>query len=224
VSQDINLKELESKAWRSVFQDGLWDIYLGLLLLAMAVGAWLSDSGFSTALQYGVYLGLIVVSLLILWAGKHFITLPRMGSVKFGPRRQARLRGVRLLLALFLLLGVALFFIALALGGTPSGTRLLTSVTPVIWVLGTLGLSALGAYLLEYTRLVVIGVMYAVTVPADMALRQLTGQDLSYLAFGIPAALILVMGLVVFVRFLHDYPLPAEQESPAAEAGWHGNR
>ena len=34
---EINLKELERRAWRSVFQDGLWDIYLGLLLMAMAI-------------------------------------------------------------------------------------------------------------------------------------------------------------------------------------------
>jgi len=45
MSQTINLKELERKAWRSVFQDGLWDIFLGLLLLAMAIGALLSDIG-----------------------------------------------------------------------------------------------------------------------------------------------------------------------------------
>jgi len=29
----FNLTEIEKKAYRSTFQDGLWDIFLGLLLL-----------------------------------------------------------------------------------------------------------------------------------------------------------------------------------------------
>ena len=37
MTQNINLKALEKKAWRSVFQDGLWDIFLGLLLMAFGL-------------------------------------------------------------------------------------------------------------------------------------------------------------------------------------------
>jgi hypothetical protein len=38
MSQSISLKELERKAFRSTFQDGLWDMYLGFLLLMMGMG------------------------------------------------------------------------------------------------------------------------------------------------------------------------------------------
>ena len=31
----LNLKELERKAFRSFYQDGIWDIFFGLMMLAM---------------------------------------------------------------------------------------------------------------------------------------------------------------------------------------------
>ncbi len=33
----MDLKMLEKNAWRSFHQDGLWDIYLGLILWALAI-------------------------------------------------------------------------------------------------------------------------------------------------------------------------------------------
>ena len=94
MSRDINLKELERKAWRSVFQDGLWDIYLGLLLMALAIYALLSKTKLPEAQQMVIYIGLMAASMLVLWAGKRFITLPRMGRVKFGPRGKTRRRKI----------------------------------------------------------------------------------------------------------------------------------
>lgn len=43
MSQNINLKELERKAWTSYFQDGLWDMYLGLQLLAWGLAPLLEE-------------------------------------------------------------------------------------------------------------------------------------------------------------------------------------
>ena len=34
---DIDMKELELKAWKSTFQDGLWDILLGFIFFIPAV-------------------------------------------------------------------------------------------------------------------------------------------------------------------------------------------
>jgi len=37
MTDNLDLKELEKKAWRSTFQDGLWDIYFGLLIFGMGI-------------------------------------------------------------------------------------------------------------------------------------------------------------------------------------------
>ncbi|UCC86536.1 MAG: hypothetical protein JSV81_17045 [Anaerolineales bacterium] len=219
MSHDINLKELERRAWRSVFQDGLWDIYLGLLLLAMAIGALLSDAGIASETgSLLAHVGLVVLATLGLWAGKRFITLPRLGRVKFGSKGKARKMKAMLLLVFSALLGAALFvFIWLILRQGRTEGLPLQLIVPAIWSVNALVVFSLGAYFLDYERLYLIGVMYAVAVPADRLLRELVGLDLTFLAFGVPAAVILITGALILVRFLRDYPVPEEEVSPAEE-------
>ena len=223
MQQNINLKELERKAWRSFFQDGLWDVYLGLMLMAMAVGALISDVGGSKGLQYMVYFILLALAMLGLWAGKRFVTVPRLGRVKFGPKGKARRKRVMTLLVFSVGVGAVLFVLTwLFTKGNFQGLPL-RHIVPVVWIANALIVFGLGAYFLEFERLYLVGLMYALAVPLDEALTALLHLDLTFLAFGLPAAVILVTGLVVFVRFLRAYPLPRE-EHPPAERVVHGNR
>jgi len=210
MAQGINLKEVERKAWRSFYQDGLLDIFLGLLLLAMAIGALLSDIGMSEAGSMLIYLGLILLAMPVLWAGKRFITAPRMGRVKFGPKRRRRLNKVSVILAISVLVGVVFFVAAQAVTGNLSKWMTLEFIFPAGWVVNCIVVFSLMAYFLDFSRLYVIGVMYAIPVPLDIMQREFTSIDLTFCAFGVPAAVILLMGAVVFIRFLRDYPLPTE--------------
>ena len=211
MSQNINLKELERKAWRSVVQDGLWDIYLGLLLLAMAVWALLSDVGFSESLGMAIFIGLEVLAMLVLWAGKKFITVPRRGLVKFGSKRKAKLNWVRVVLFLSVLVGAGVFLVVSAMRGNRPGWLNAAFFFPVAWVVNAIVVFSLGAYFLDFSRLYLIGLIYALPVPLDILFRQFTDIDLSFIAFGAPAMVILIIGLVVFTRFLRVYPLLPEE-------------
>mgnify|MGYP001091461363 CR=1 FL=1 len=211
MSQNINLKELERKAWTSYFQDGLWDIYLGLLLLAMAVSALLSDVGFSESWQMTLLIGLEVLAMLVLWVGKKLITVPRMGRVKFGPKRKAKLSWVMVILFISVLVGAGVFVAGLAMRPDRPGWLNATFFLPAAWVVNTIVVFSLGAYFLDFNRLYLIGVMYALAVPLDILFRQLTDIDLSFLAYGVPAMVILIVGLVMLARFLRDYPLLPEE-------------
>jgi hypothetical protein len=223
MSRDINLKELERKAWRSVFQDGLWDIYLGLLLMALAIYALLSKTKLPEAQQMVIYIGLMALSMLVLWAGKRFITLPRMGRVKFGPRGKTRRRKAAVLLAISVLVGALVSIVtSLGLKGNLSDGLPLHLVVPAAWALNMLVLFSLGAYFLDYDRLYLIGVLYALAVPLLIWLDEFAGIKLGFIALAVPAGIILIVGLVVLVRFLRDYPLPAE-ETPPAETALYGN-
>ena len=207
----ISLKELERKAWRSVFQDGLWDIYLGLLLMTLAIGALLSDIGVPSSKfwWYVIYLALMLLAMLALWAGKRFITIPRMGRVKFGPKGKARRKKVRLILAASVVVGIVLFLMVwlVVKGGWSEGLLPMAIIVPVVWAVNALTVFSLGAYFLEFERLYLIGVLYAIPVPIDILLDELAGIKLGFIAFAVPALVILIMGLVVFVRFLRDYPV-----------------
>jgi len=204
----IDLKQLERKVWTSFFEDGIWDIYLGMLLAAMALGAFLRDVGVPESTQMIIYIFLIVAAILFLWAGKRFVTTPRIGRVIYGSKGKARKTKAIFILALSVLVGLIAFVIAaLSAQGTlpqsvPTGLLL-----PGIWVGNMLVVFSLAAYFLHFNRLYLIGVMFAIAVPLDIILRELTHRDLTILAFGFPAVVILIMGGVVLARFLRKYPL-----------------
>ena len=210
MSQNINLKELERKAWTSYFQDGLWDICLGLLLLAIAISALLSDVGFSESLGMAIFIGVEVLAMLVLWAGKRFITLPRMGRVRFGPKRKTKLNWVRVVLFISVLVGAGVFLVTSAMRGNRPGWLNAAFFAPAVWVVNALVVFSLGAYFLDFNRLYLIGVLYALPVPLDILFHKFASMDLTFFAIGVPAIVILIVGLVILVRFLRDYPLLPE--------------
>lgn len=212
MEQQIDLKQLERKVWTAFFEDGIWDIYLGMLLMAMAVGALLTDVGVPESNQVIVYLLLIVGAMLFLWAGKRFITIPRIGRVRFGSKGKSRIGKAVILMTISALVGLLAFVIA-ALSAKGSLPRSFPAdlLLPAIWVANMIIVFSLAAYFLRFNRLYLIGVMFAVGVPLDIILKELTHRDLTFVAFGMPALVILAVGIVVLVRFLRRYPKSIEE-------------
>lgn len=220
----LNLKELEKKAWRSMFQDGIWDLYLGMLLLAFAVSALLSDTGVAETPAMIVFVGVEVLAVAVLFAGKKWITIPRMGRATFHKVRSNRILTVRVMLMLSTLLGLIVFFLTIGYRNRLDVLGDPRVVFPAIWMINCLVLFGVGAYFLDFPRLLGIGVLYAITVPLDHLLTDLLRIDASALGFGIPALIILAMGAVLLNRFLREYPLPdttADAEGAANHGSYH---
>ena len=78
---DTDLKKIESKVWTSYFKDGLWDIFFGLMLLTMGLRT-LTDNVLFT---FGM-LAAVLVHIL----GKRWITVPRLGVVRFSETRRKK--------------------------------------------------------------------------------------------------------------------------------------
>ncbi len=206
--QDVDLKYLERKAFRSTFQDGLWDIFMGMLLLAMAVFAWLTDTNLPSWTQWSLFIAIEALGIVVLMTGKKYITVPRIGHVKFGSAGQARQKKTGWLLALSVMTGGLLFIVGLPAGIRFQGWVQSGLVFPVVWAANMLIILGLIAYFLSYNRLYLIGLLYAVCLPLDAALKNMADIYFPALAFGAPAVIILAMGTVVFRRFLRKNPLP----------------
>ncbi|MGB3904872.1 MAG: hypothetical protein WBB22_08115, partial [Anaerolineae bacterium] len=154
MSQSISLKELERKAFRSTFQDGLWDIFLGLLLLNVGigtiVGGMLGETEMSLTSLSWIMLMIVPLPFLVLiafWAGKKFITTPRIGLVKFGPRRKAKMKNFRAVLFLSVLLLVIMLILGWA-AFTGNGLPWWVTEIPLplyVWPLQTIIVFGLGA-------------------------------------------------------------------------------
>jgi hypothetical protein len=211
MKEALDLREIERKAFRSTHQDGLWDIYIGGIVLCMAFLAQTTSGGMTSFLRFGLYLAGMGLFYLLFWAGKKFLTLPRLGQVKFGPYRARRKRiMVGVLLAIVLVQAIIL-----------AGTILLWANPG--WAV-TLGLSNVGG---DIERLLVAGIGAMFVGPSMLFLAYfndflrgyyiaviLSLAVFSLVWFGQPgylvaaSFLILVPGLVLFIRFLRAYPLP----------------
>jgi len=209
MSTELNLKEIERKAFRSTYQDGLWDMNLGLIVVFMSIFIYRPASGYS---PWNIILSSLLIALAngIFWAGKKFITLPRMGQVRFGAMRKRKGRTLAIILGAFILLQVGLVgMTALGWVNPAVGEKLngflpeRDSTLPVVAAIGSLmvGISMIMiAYFSDFPRGYYIAIMMAMAVFLMIYLNQPVYPV-------IIGGLIILPGLVLFVRFLKTYPL-----------------
>ncbi len=207
----LDLKEMERRAFRSTYQDGLWDIYTGGTVAGFALLAGIPEGNAFPLRRYLLFFAVIGLSYLAFWAGKKYITLPRLGSVKFGAERQKRKRTLGIILAVIVVIQVLVVLLSILLwakpelaGGIPwlSGDRRATDL--LVASLGALFVGpslALMAYFNDFPR----GYYTALVMSAAVFLLIWFDQP-AYLMLA--AALILIPGLVLFVRFLRQHPRP----------------
>lgn len=157
----FNLTDIEKRAYRSTFQDGIWDIFLGLILLILAVIALLSNRGMPEGQQMTVLIVLQVVALAVFIGGKKCITVPRMGFVKFGPQRKAKIKKSRIVLLASVVAGIVVFLVALlAMRSSSAGPSRLMNFMPLAWVVNAIIVFSLLAYYLDCPRLYAYGVLF----------------------------------------------------------------
>lgn len=211
MSENVNLKQIERKAWTSFFQDGLLDILIGLLLLLMVVPDMLSDVFPSKSPQYGMTVALAGLAVVIFWAGKRFMTMPRLGRVKFvRARRVQKMRVAAPLAAASLFTGILMASILLAQrnGGSVleavAGSRALAALGLAVWMIL---IFSLASYFMDFTRGYVIGVLCALGLAGTV----LFDNPIMFLLAG---GVIVLMGLVVLIRFLRKYRIPAQEDAP----------
>jgi hypothetical protein len=217
MSKELNLKELERKAFRSTYQDGLWDVYLGLVVIGMAVFLSRPEQGYG-ALNILLLLAWFTLVYGIFWAGKKFITLPRMGQVRFGPIRKQKKVTLALLLGAVIAVQVVIILFSTARWLNP---ELGAKINAVLHTdnLERLAVAAVGAlfvgpsmilvaYFKDFPRGYYIAILIALAVFLTISLN----QPLFPIIIG---ALIALPGLLLFVRFLQKYPLPQEEPSDA---------
>jgi hypothetical protein len=212
MTENIDLKDLEKRAWRSTFQDGLWDIYFGLLFSGMGI--------YTIPQLFGLDDTLSLIMILMIWdfslvpllvIGKKLITIPRMGFVKFGRKRVVK----KVKLAIFLLFMVGLNVIFLFLPFSGLNIRLNAFTTMLI--IGILFITVpicVVAYFLQFERLYLIAIMGGLGLSLAELLRPIVGSPLhSIITFGIVGGIITVWGIVILSRFLKEYPSPKKNQA-----------
>ncbi len=212
MSDILNLKQIERKAYRFTYQDGLWDIYMGIIVVGISQYVHRPESGYS-AINIIWFVLTFAVGQIIYFAGKKYITVPRMGQVQFGPIRKQRGKIMAIILGIVVLIQVAVVMLTTISWLNPVfGKELFGDVNQ-----GRLAVAALGslfvgpsmlliAYMNDFPRGYYIGILMALAVFMMIYFNQPT-QAL------IIGALIILPGVVLFIRFLRKYPIPHREQS-----------
>ncbi len=198
IADQLNLQEAEKQAFTSHLQSGLWEIFAGLILLALWV---YTLTGADVA-----YAGLMGAAILSVSIIRRRVIQPRLGLANYTPRRRARLRWVAVSVAGFALVGLVVYLLTDPIGGDQTGASWLQlhgrQLVPAVLFLVFFGLLAT---LMDHPLFVLLGLLCA----GGFTLRAITRSPWGFL---VAAAIALTIGITMLVRFLQRYPRPAGED------------
>ncbi|KPJ93484.1 MAG: hypothetical protein AMS18_05615, partial [Gemmatimonas sp. SG8_17] len=161
--QDLDLRRLERRAWRSFHQDGVKDVFIGLLLMSIGITDLLGNDFLLLALQFSLVAGLVLA--------KRLITAPRLGRVEFSPERKSKKRRALGLLALSGGLGLVLYLVFVGTGALSTWIDDRAWIMPPMLGLWVFSVFALGAYYMDFARMYWIGLVSGAAFGLALALR-----------------------------------------------------
>jgi hypothetical protein len=210
----VSLKSAERTAFRTTLADGLWDISIACFILLFAIAPLLSKSlgDFWSSAIFLPFWGLVY---LVIWLARKYVVQPRLGTVKFGAVRQKKLRNFTLImLALNILVFILGIIVALAVD-FQDRAQLGWLIALALGLFIIMGFSLAG-YLLDTPRFYLYGLMLLAAPPIGEWLYQYHGfTHHGYpVVFGFAAGVMILTGLVLFLRFLKNNPriaLPQEE-------------
>lgn len=185
---EIDPKVIRRKVYMSYFEDGLWDVVLGLFLLGWGFTVWFDLPwlpGVTFIVFFWLALGL-----------KQKVTYPRIGYARPSEQRK---RQVRIVIAgAVILLGI-IVILPLIRGGA---SQLLRDYFELLFS----SMLAVAFGLIGYWFKIVRWYAFAALVFVFAVPNQWLGLSF-HLSFIIPGGITLLVGLIIFIRFLRKYPI-----------------
>jgi hypothetical protein len=213
MSQKISLKDAERKVFRITYNDGLWDIFLGCFFLMWAFAPYLSASlgDFWSSVVFLPFWAVVYLAIRLI---RKYVVAPRIGMVKFGQVRKTKLVKFTVVMLVVNIVAFILGLVAALNFGSIPGQMI-----SIFFGMTLLVFFSLAAYLLDFGRLYIYGLLGG--------LSSLVGEWLwshGYathhgfpITFGTLSGIMIVVGMVVFIRLLHDNPVPTAG-APSGEA------
>ena len=206
MTQSLNLKEIEKKAYRDSQQDGLMEVMMGLILMTFG--------GFFYSPIFAFYILLIIFSGKIVEFIRRRYTHPRIGFVKFHEENpKDALTGV----FLFEFAVIVIIFTLISIFGDVTDYSQWVKWSPLFFgmiLVGPFAHAASRSGSIRYTGYAILSVVLGVFFSLTEFGSGCTGLILYLVLIG---AFLFLGGLAIFSQFLRKYPIPAEGTPDASE-------
>ncbi|MFC1563325.1 hypothetical protein ACFL6G_00250 [candidate division KSB1 bacterium] len=209
--QNSDLTQIERNAYRKFFQDGIWDILLGLMVIGAGYAPLISELGIER--PWNILIAFIP-SFAVLIFGKKYVTIPRLGLVKFGPKRRADRKKLIIVSSVFIFTTIILVILTKAELLPFGWSTTAGDITgPVVISLLLIGLPlSIVAYFIDFNRLYLYAVVISLTWPSTEILYYYYSSPLDeIIVFGIAGGIPLIIGLTFLVKFMIKYPLSTDK-------------
>jgi hypothetical protein len=193
--EDINLKEIQRKVYLSFFQDGLWDIFLGLFILGWGLTILTEIPYLPGVFFTGIYF--------TIWGIKKWLTYPRIGYVRFSATSRRRIT------ARFLILGAVVLLIGVMAGvlwGIGARPQWLADYFPLIFNGMLAAIVCLVAYWARANRFY----LHAALIFLGAVFHRWLGIPWEFGFIG-AGSIIVLIGLGILISFLRKYPKMVEE-------------
>jgi hypothetical protein len=205
MNEKIDLKKVEKQTYQFTFTDGLYDMAYGSLLVFIAIAPILREILYPSYIIF-----MILPTSLILVLGKRFITVPRIGIVKFNLNRTKSRNKIGLLIAI--LFPITLIMVVLTFLGLYN-IKVGGYIVPIGGGMFALILLSLVACIMDYPHFYLYGISIGLGLPLASLLKPIFGEPLHYIiSFGISGTLILIYGIFTLIKFINKYPIPKEEK------------
>lgn len=206
---DLDLRELERRTFRTVKDDGLWDVLIASVVALFAIAPLLSEA-LGDFWSSAVFLPIWLAIYLAIRVVRTRVIAPRVGRVRFGADRRQRLHrfGIAMVSANAIVFGLG---VATAIGVQAGWIRLGGMGFQLAFGLVSLvGFSA-AAYAMSIPRFYPYGLMLAI---APLIGEWLWRRDIAEhhgfpIVFGVAAAVMLAVGVTRFALLIRSRPLPS---------------
>jgi MFS family permease len=210
MNKKVNLDEIERKAYTAGSQDGLNDILIGLIYLGIALSTFLTDIGLQR--PFSIILA-IAPAAVVYFLGKKYITQPRLGEFKPGPKRKRKLKNLVFMSILAMTVNIVLIF--LIRNEDQELLSFFTSLNPFVmsFILVSLPLMLI-AYFKDFFRLYFVALLAGLAWPIAEMLFEVVGTPMDgVIAFSSIGVIILCIGLYCLRKFRTDFPVYDVEEN-----------
>jgi TctA family transporter len=194
--EDINLKEIQRKIYLSFFQDGLWDIFLGLFILGWGLAILTELAYLVGAFFIGIYF--------TVWGVKKWLTYPRIGYARFSETSRRRITARFVILGTVVLLVGVMMAVVWGIGARP---QWLADYFPLVFNGILAAIVCFVAYWARANRFY----LYAVLIFLGAVFHLWVGIPWEFGFIG-AGGIIVLIGVGILINFLRRYPKMDEEE------------